>query len=168
MWVLRILKRSLQFRRIANEELQGRVSTYLEAWDLPASDCLVMMRATRTILAGSTALAVVEPASWFPNGLDFFCPDSGYVNVCSWLERRGYNKKWDVAFASTVPETLAQSDFVFPPGTHPLPRIRGNINSGVRCAATPSTSGRRNQSRCSSPGRKTLRCQSASRILRSS
>lgn len=75
---------------MARSRLTERVSSTFEAWKLPVKDTLIMMRRTNTLLSGSAALNIVDPSSWMPGDLDFYCPNSEYVFVCKWFIARSY------------------------------------------------------------------------------
>lgn len=138
LWVLRILRHSPIYKSRALHHLNDRLLYFFRHWNLPGDGALTMMRRTNTILSGSTALAIVEPAPWFPNNLDFFCPEHQYTAVCAWFQQHGYHiLKRDVA--SVSPITLTSTDFVFDSPDDapvPIPFLRGHIGDGVRSIAT--------------------------------
>ncbi|TEB31096.1 hypothetical protein FA13DRAFT_1791804 [Coprinellus micaceus] len=90
VWVLKILTHSPTYASMARRVLNNRVAGFLQLWGLHPDETLTLMRHHHAILSGQAALTTVEPAPWFPDNLDCYCPITTCDEVVDWFICHGY------------------------------------------------------------------------------
>ncbi|TEB18773.1 hypothetical protein FA13DRAFT_1803061 [Coprinellus micaceus] len=137
VWVLKILTHSPTYASMARRVLNNRVVGFLQLWGLHPDETLTLMRRHHAILSGQAALTTVEPAPWFPDDLDFYCPITTCDEVVDWFVCHGYVVEDDRAPVIDLEfgNGIARADLESPDEMTALafdfPIVRTGISKGI-------------------------------------